>query len=62
VVVIQVAEEKDIFDRHYAEHETLPPTSSWGMDGFSYLSSDRAGAERRFQQLVRKHAYSALKV
>jgi hypothetical protein len=43
-----------MFGKHYQEREAYPPSSLWGSDGWSYLKSELAKAEKKFRNLARQ--------
>jgi hypothetical protein len=56
VVVIRVRRTEELFGRWYPERETYPGNEDWGTYGWSYLKSDLAGAQKRFDSLLLKWA------
>lgn len=54
VIRIRIQKSLTIKGKFIPEHEAFPLLAKWGEYGFSYLARDRAGAERRFAQLVIK--------
>jgi hypothetical protein len=51
VVVVQRQAAREIHGYSFPECEVMPTTSQWGRYGWSYLASDLAGAERRYDGL-----------
>ena len=47
---------EELFGRWYPERETYPGNEDWGTYGWSYLASDLAGAQKRFDSLLPKWA------
>ena len=56
VVVIRIRRAEELFGRCYPERETYPGNEDWGTCGWSYLVSDLAGAQKRFDSLLPKWA------
>ena len=52
VIKIQIHKAGERFGKWYPTRSGYPSSESWGTSGFSYLASDRAGAERRFAELI----------
>jgi hypothetical protein len=52
VIVIQIHAAGERFGKWYPTREGYASNESWGTSGFSYLASDRDGAERRFAGLI----------
>ena len=52
VIVIQIHAAGERFGKWYEKREGYASNESWGTSGFSYLASDKDGAERRFAGLI----------
>jgi hypothetical protein len=52
LVRIHIQPAGEMFGKHYQEREAYPPSSSWGSDGWSYLKSELAKAEKKFRNLI----------
>jgi hypothetical protein len=52
VIVIQIHAAGERFGKWYPTREGFPSSESWGTSGFSYLASNKDGAERRFAELI----------
>jgi hypothetical protein len=62
VVVIQRRGAGEVCGRWYPDREVMPDVSNWGVYGWSYLATDLAGAERRYQSLLRKWGNDSLMI
>jgi hypothetical protein len=52
VVWIRVHSAGERFGKWYEKREGYPASESWGTYGWSYLGTDRAGAEERFDEVT----------
>jgi hypothetical protein len=57
VIVIQIHAAGERFGKWYPTREGYASNESWGTSGFSYLASDKDGAERRFCGAERSHKW-----
>lgn len=55
VVIVQRHAAKNIMGRDYPERESMPPSESWGVAGWSH--ADLESARRKFHELARERDF-----
>ena len=53
VIKLRLEPDKERFGNFYPAHERYPSNEEWGTYGFTYLSTDFKGAQKRWQELVK---------
>ena len=51
VIKLRLEPDKERFGNFYPAHERYPSNEEWGIYGFTYMSTDLKGAEKRWQAL-----------